>query len=80
MEKTKIKQYKPSSGDARFYYRETSAVNGIAKSDSSAVMGNLADVLKKGPVRFPNILAPDAFRRIPLGRMLTVDTVESDLD
>ena len=80
MEKTELKQYKPSSGDARFYYRETSAVNGIAKSDSSAVMGNLADVIARGPVRFPNILAPNTLRRIPLATRITVETDETSAD
>ena len=78
MEKTKVKPYKPSSGDARFYYRETSAVNGVANHESSAVMGNLADVLKKGPVLFPNILAPDAFRRIPLAERTVIPTRKPD--
>ena len=69
MEKNPIKLYKPSTGDGRWYYHETTAVNDLAAFNSSAASGNLADVLKNGPVTFPNILAPDSPRHIPLARM-----------
>lgn len=66
MEKNRLKTYKPSTGDRRLYYHETSALNDLVEFNTSAALGNLADVMKKGPVEFPNILAPDAFRRIPI--------------
>lgn len=75
MEKDHLKRYTPSTGDRSTYYRETTAVNDLAVNNSSAAMGNLADVMKKGPVIFPNILAPDAFRRIP---KVTRELPESD--
>ncbi len=67
MEKNSLKRYNPSTGDRSSYYRETTAVNDLAAFNSSAALGNLADVMKCGPVTFPNILAPDSFRHIPLG-------------
>lgn len=75
MEKNRLKQYRPSTGDRNLYYHETTAVNDLAASNSSAAMGNLADVMKSGPVIFPNILAPDTLKRIPLG---TTEAPESD--
>lgn len=71
MEKDGVKVYKPSSGDANKYYRETSAADHIVRTDSSAQMGNLADALKRGPVAFPNVLAPDIRRYIPVNRTVT---------
>jgi len=66
MEKDHLKRYTPSTGDRSSFYRETTAANDRAVYNSSAAMGNLADVMKKGPVTLPNILAPNAFRRIPI--------------
>ncbi len=60
-----MKRHKPSTGDRSSYYHETSAINDLATHNSSAAMGNLADVMKSGPVTFPNILAPNSVRRIP---------------
>lgn len=67
MEKNRLKQYRTSTGDRNLYYHETTAVNDLAVNNSSAAMGNLADVMKNGPVIFPNILAPDTPKRILLG-------------
>lgn len=78
MEKNRVRRYVPSSGDASNYYHETSAVNDLIEFNSSAVIGNLADVMRRGPVRFPNILAPDAFRNWPLGKMEIAEKVEVD--
>ncbi len=73
MEKDRVTVYKPSSGDANKYHRETSAADYIARNDSSAPVGNLADVLKQGPVVFPNVLAPDTLRYIPLDRTIILE-------
>lgn len=78
MEKNLLKRYKPSTGDKSRYYRETSAVNGLAAYNTSAAMGNLADVMKRGPVIFPNILAPDSFRKILLESMQIIESHELD--
>lgn len=75
MEKNRVRRYVPSSGDASNYYHETSAINDLAAFNSSAEIGNLADALKRGPVSFPNILAPDSNRHIPVGK---TETAESD--
>ncbi len=72
MEKIRLKQYKATSGDDSSYFRETSAVNDIALSKSSAAIGNLGDLLKSGPVTFPNILAPDYHRCIPISKSQTI--------
>jgi len=77
MEKNRMKQYKPSSGDGSLYFRETTAVNDIDLNKSSAVLGNLADILKCGPVTFPNILAPDS-KRVPLGKSTTASIPADD--
>ena len=68
MEKDRLKVYKPSSGDASLFYRETSASDQFIRFDTSAAIGNLADVMARGPVVFPNILAPDCFRTYPLSK------------
>lgn len=78
MEKNRINKYKPSTGDGSHYYRETTAVNKLARVDSSAALGNLADVLKSGPVVFPNILAPDAFKQVPLGNLNAIESHDVD--
>ncbi len=78
MEKNHLKRHKPSTGDRSSYYHETSAVNDLAAFNSSAEIGNLADVLKRGPVLFPNILAPDSFKTVPISGTETSDTVERD--
>lgn len=78
MEKHRVRRYVPTSGDASNYYHETSAVNDLAAFNSSAEIGNLADVLKRGPVLFPNILAPDSFKTVPISGTETSDTVERD--
>ena len=78
MEKNPIKLYKPSTGDGRWYYRETTADNDLAAFNSSAALGNLADVMKCGPVTFPNILAPESFKRVLLGRMEITETCKTD--
>lgn len=67
MEEDFVKRHRPSTGDRSSYYHETTAVNDLAVHNSSAAMGNLADVLKNGTVIFPNILAPGTVRRIPIG-------------
>ena len=67
MEENRLKRHRPSTGDRSLYYHETTAVNDLATYNSSAAMGNLADIMKSGPVKFPNILAPDSVRHIPLG-------------
>ena len=64
MEKNRLKRYRPSTGDRSLYHHDTSAVNDLAEFKSSATLGNLADVMKNGPVAFPNILAPDSIRHI----------------
>lgn len=73
-----MKRYKPSSGDASNFYRETTAVQKLAKFDASAKLGNLADVLKSGSIIFPNILNPDDYRTIPLGIMKTIESQDVD--
>lgn len=78
MEKNRVRRYIPSSGDASNYYRETSAADYVARFNSSAVTGNLADVLKRGPVLFPNILAPDSFKTVPISRPVTDNADERD--
>lgn len=78
MEENCLKRHRPSTGDRSMYYQETSAVNDLATNRSSAAMGNLADVLKSGPVSFPNILAPDSFRQIPIGTSETTESDEAD--
>ena len=76
MEKTDLKQYRPSSGDKNLYYHETSAAEKRADFNTSAAIGNLADVMKCGPVKFPNILAPNSFRRLPLGKTEAINPGE----
>ena len=78
MEKNRLKRHKPSTGDRSSYYHETSAVNDLAAFNSSAEIGNLADVLKRGPVLFPNILAPDSFKTVPISRPVTDNADERD--
>ena len=73
MEKNRVTVYKPSSDDANKFHRETSAADHIARHDSSAPIGNLADVLKQGPVVFPNILAPDVYRSFPIDRTIVIE-------
>ncbi len=77
MEENRVKQYRPSTGEKNMYYHETSAVNNLASFDSSAVKGNLADLMKSGPVSFPNSLAPNTFRHIPLARSRTMNSTEA---
>ena len=79
MEEDRLKVYKPSSGDETHYFHETSAADGIARLDSSAAIGNLADLMARGPVMFPNILAPDCFKTTPLTQpaALAPDAAES---
>ena len=43
---------KGKNTDARFYYRENATVD-VARMDSSAVYGNLADAMKNATVLFP---------------------------
>jgi len=74
MEKNHLKQYRPSTGDRSFYHHDTSAVNNLAEFKSSAALGNLADVMRNGPVAFPNILAPDSFRHIPVEKTEPADS------
>ncbi|MCY4538335.1 MAG: hypothetical protein OXE52_08920 [Chloroflexi bacterium] len=78
MEKNRIERFRSSTGDGSSYYRETSAVNDLASTKSSAAMGNLADVMKNGLVTFPNILAPDSFRLIPLGKTTISESNKAD--
>ncbi len=44
--------FKSNNADASFYYRESAAVD-IARMDSSAVYGNLADAMKNATVLLP---------------------------
>lgn len=76
MEKNRLKRYRPTTADRSSYYHESSAVNDLAVFNSSAEIGNLADALKRGPVSFPNILAPDSFRQIPIGTSEITDSDE----
>ena len=78
MEENLLKRYRPSTGDRSSYFHETTAVNDLAAFNSSAALGNLADVMKNGPVTFPNILAPDSPRHIPLGRMEIAELYKID--
>lgn len=73
MEKNRLKQYKPSTGDRSIYHHDTSAVNELVEFKSSAALGNLADVMRNGPVAFPNILAPDSIRHIPVENVESAD-------
>ena len=43
---------KPKSADASFYYRESATLD-VARMDSSAVYGNLADAMKNATVLVP---------------------------
>ena len=44
---------KNKTADASFYYHDSTASD-IARMDSSAVCGNLADAMKNGTVLMPN--------------------------
>ena len=44
--------FKSNNADASFYYHEGAAVD-IARMDSSAMYGNLADAMKNATVLFP---------------------------
>ena len=74
MEKNRLKQYRPSTGDRSFYHHDTSAANNLAEFKSSAALGNLADVMRNGPVAFPNILAPDSIRHIQVEETKSADS------
>lgn len=78
MEKNRLKRYRPSTGDRSSYYHESSAANDLAVFNTSAEIGNLADVMRRGPVTFPNILAPDSVRRIPVGSTKPRDSDAND--
>lgn len=78
MEKNPLKQYRPTTGDRSFYHHDTSAVNNLAEFKSSAALGNLADVMKNGPVAFPNILAPDSIRHIPVEKTESTDSINNE--
>ena len=45
--------FKSNNTDASFYYREDAALD-IARMDSSAVHGNLADAMKNATALFPS--------------------------
>lgn len=74
MEKNGLKQYRPSTGDRSFYHHDTSAVNNLSAFRSSAALGNLADVMKNGPVAFPNILSPDSIRQVSFEKVEAADS------
>ncbi len=46
------------SADASFYYHESAAAE-LARMDSSAVYGNLADAMKNATIAVPNIQVID---------------------
>ena len=76
MEKNRLKRYKPSTGDRSWYYRKTTAVNDLAAYNSSAALGNLADVMETWPSYIPQLLAPDSFQHFPLERTEITESQE----
>ena len=55
--------FNSNNADASFYYHEDAAAD-IARMDSSAVYGNLADAMKNATVLFPS---PQIIRTILVG-------------
>ena len=57
--------YLGNSSDASFYYHEDAKADTVARMDSAAVYGNLADAMRDAVVLFPSVTVTDEFAPVP---------------